>query len=404
MKLKYVSKTSKLNADGSTTQHYYYRRPGSLRIKLGTDPAHIEERWRVLQAQFDAAARLQVRVPGTIADLIAQFYQSPHFQRLSPNTQSLWRISFKTLEAKFGDMSPMALQPHVVHAWKEKLIKKHGMDGARNRIVAFRRLYGWARTAGKMTSDNPFEKPGSFGVKQEPDDPKIWRIQDLRQFLAARRQVKLGGNPTLPNSEMTEEREPPASIRLGLLLGFFSMQRLSDVLSLTGKNLVQDQTGRLWLKLRQRKTKRPVEFPVHQVLAHELIACRVEFGSHELIIRSALGGKYDRFGFRKQFAIWTKAAGLDLTFKALRSSGMVYLAEIGVPTPQIVAVSGHSIHEAQRILDLYIVKTKAAAAAAIKAMEASLPKLDAPPREPSSSRRLPPAARPRHSQAQRKRA
>ena len=388
LKLKYVAYAAKKLADGSTVKHYYYRRPGSRGIALGSDPARVEERWRILQMQFAAAASVNIRAAGTIGDMIAQYFASGAFRALSPRTQALWRSGFQTLEAKFGDFPPDALPVHVVHKWKEKLIEKHGQDGARNRLVAYRRLFGWARTAGLTVAENPFAKLGSFGQKQEPEDPKIWRLDDVRQFLRAKRTVQRGGNPNLGNSDLTDERELPDGIRLGFLLGLFTMQRVSDVLSLTGRHLRKDANGRLWIKLRQRKTKRPVEFPVHKILAQEIARQRITPGEDRFLVRSTNGLPFERNTFYKRFVTWKLAADIDrLTFKDLRSSGMVMLAQAGVPTPQIVSVSGHSIHEAQRVLDRYIVKTKEAAAAAIDTLEASLPSLDVQPQPRANSAR-----------------
>ncbi len=394
MKLKYVSQTPRRSADGSTVTYYFYRRPGTRPISLGSDPSAVVERWRVLEMQFSAAASVGVRMPGTIGDLIAKFYQSDDFKRLAPATQSLWRAAYRALEEKFGEFLPDALPVHVVHKWKEKLVAARGRDGARNHFVAFRRLYGYARAAGLFVGENPFSKPGTFGAKIESDDPKIWTVADIQKFLSAKRTIQKGGNPNLKNSDQFHDRAPPPGIRLGLLLGFFTMQRLSDVLSLTGRNIFQDENGKLWLRVKQRKTKRPVEFPIHKILADELIKQKIQPGDDRHLVRSMYGLPMDRQSFYKRFRIWAEAAGLNLTFKALRSSGMVLLAELGVPTPQITALSGHSIHEAQRILDHYIVKTRAAARAAVDVMEARLPSLSVqPPVQTNSDRAVRPARR-----------
>lgn len=394
MKLKYVSQTTRRSANGSLVTYYFYRRPGTRPVALGSDPNVVLERWRVLEMQFKAAASVGVRMPGTIADLIAKFYQSDDFKRLAPATKSLWRSAYRDLENKFGEFPPDALPVHVVHKWKEKLIVARGRDGARNHFVAFRRLYGYARAAGLFVGDNPFSRPGTFGQRIEPDNPKIWTVEDLRKFLGASRTIKKGGNPNLKNFDQLHERTLPDGIRLALLLGFFTVQRLSDVLNLTGRNILKDEDGKLWLRVKQRKTKRPVEFPIHKILVDELARQKIQPNDDRHLVRSMFGLPLDRQAFYKRFRIWTEAAGVNLTFKALRSSGMVALAEMGVPTPQITAVSGHSIHEAQRILDHYIVKTRAAARAAVDVMEARLPSLDVqPPAQTNSDRAARPARR-----------
>jgi integrase len=390
LKLKYVSQTKKRRTDGTESVHFYYRRPGQRPISLGVDPLTVVSRWKVLEAQFASAARIAVRTPGTLGELVQLFYASPDWGDLSDRTKELWRTSFRTLEDKFGDLPPGALALHVVQKWKKTLIAAHGPDGARNRLFAFRRLYSFAAANGVFVGENPFAKPGSFGKRQQTIRRAIWTEADLRKFLSTRRTVKKGGNPNFKNAAETEELAPPDGMRLGLLLGIFTMQRLSDVLAMTGR-VLRKERGRYWLRLRQHKTGTEIDIPAHKILADEIERQKIEPGDTRFLVRSLTGLPFDRVTFYKRFSVWTEAAGLNLTFKDLRSSGMVMLAEMGVPTPQIVAISGHSIADTQAILDMYIVKTKKAALAAIEAMEGGLKTLD---EVPQRSKRLGPAPRP----------
>ena len=66
----------------------------------------------------------------------------------------------------------------------------------------------------------------------------------------------------------------------------------------------------------------------------------------------------------------TLAAGLDgLQFRDLRRTGMVRMAEAGATAVQISAISGHSIEATMRILETYIPRNAAMAAAAVKLQE-----------------------------------
>jgi hypothetical protein len=122
MKLKYVAYADKKAADGTTVRYFYYRRPGQPSIQLGTDPATVTARWKVLQGQYEAEQRAAVRPAGSLGDLISIFYESAEWRDLAQNTQALWRISFRTLEDKFGDLPPNAIPLHVAQKWKEQLI------------------------------------------------------------------------------------------------------------------------------------------------------------------------------------------------------------------------------------------------------------------------------------------
>ncbi len=381
LKLRYVSKSNWKLADGSTVSYFYYRRPGQRPVKLGSDPLVVAQRWKVLEAQFESAARVAVRQTGSIAELIQILYQSAAWRDLSDRTQYLWRAAYRTLEDKFGDLPPGAIQLHAAQKWKEKLLKQHGPDGTRNRFFAYRRLYSFAAQQGLYVGENPFSKPGSFGKRRSDVRRRIWTEKDLRAFLSARRTIKKGGNPAFANATETEEVAPPDGIRLGLLLGIFTMQRLSDVLKMTG-SILRKEDGRFWLRLKQQKTGAEIDIPAHRILADEIERQQIEPGDLRFLVRTTTGLPFDRNSFYKRFTVWAEAAGLDLTFKELRSSGMVLLAEAGVPATQIVAISGHSISDTQSILDTYIVKTKKAALAAIETMEVGLIALDEVPQPP----------------------
>lgn len=329
LRLKHVSTTKKRLADGSTVVFYYYRRPGSRPFALGADPLAVAARWKMLEAQFESAARVAVRQTGSIAELVQIFCQSAAWRDLSPRTQGLWRAAFRTLEEKFGDLPPAAVPLHVAQKWKEKLLRAHGPDGARNRFFAYRRLYSFAAQQGLYVGENPFSKPGSFGKRRSEIRRRVWSEDDLRSFLSARRTVKKGGNPAFANATETEEVVPPDGIRLGLLLGIFTMQRLSDVLKMTG-SILRKEDSRFWLRLKQQKTGAEIDIPAHRILADEIERQKIDPGDTRFLVRTTTGLPFDRNSFYKRFTVWAEAAGLDLTFKELRSSGMVLLAEAGV--------------------------------------------------------------------------
>ncbi|MFN8725119.1 MAG: hypothetical protein ACK5XB_06200, partial [Rhodospirillales bacterium] len=159
LKLRYVSKSNWKLADGSTVSYFYYRRPGQRPVKLGSDPLVVAQRWKVLEAQFESAARVAVRQTGSIAELIQILYQSAAWRDLSDRTQYLWRAAYRTLEDKFGDLPPGAIQLHAAQKWKEKLLKQHGPDGTRNRFFAYRRLL-YAAVRNSATEAAPYWRCG----------------------------------------------------------------------------------------------------------------------------------------------------------------------------------------------------------------------------------------------------
>ncbi len=73
------------------------------------------------------------------------------------------------------------------------------------------------------------------------------------------------------------------------------------------------------------------------------------------------------------FAQWeaaTKAAGInDLHFHDLRGTAITMLAEAGCSTPQIAAITGHSLKTVTTILDKYLARTRTLAEEAITLFE-----------------------------------
>ena len=327
-----------------------------------------------------------------------RFYESSAWADLSASTQALWRLAFKTLEDRFGDFPPAAITKKVTHAFKEKMVKAgDGPATIRNRVAAWRRLWSWAtQEAGIFACENPWIKIGSLGKSKHPRPGRIWEPEHVDAFLNAHRSVKIGGNPALTDPNAETEVETPPPLRLALLLGLASTQRLGDVLRLTGRNIVA-RNGRYWLSLTQSKTGAEVSFPILSIAEREIRAQKIEPGDSRYLIRSKNGLPFDTRGFAKRFRLWTAAANLPHKFKDLRSSGMVWLSRAGADATQIVSLSGHSIDATQSILDVYIKRNEKSAQIAVDLLERAIrptaealaPPATPSPAEPQRSRRVP---------------
>ncbi|MCA3267584.1 MAG: tyrosine-type recombinase/integrase [Azospirillum sp.] len=398
MKLRYVAYSIKKASDGSRVKYYYYRRPNQPPIALGADPQTVRERHRILEMQYAAAATVAVRQVGTVGELVMRFYESSAWADLSASTQALWRLAFKTLEDRFGDFPPAAITKKVTHAFKEKMVKSGDGPGTiRNRVAAWRRLWNWSISeAAIFAGENPWIKIGSLGKSKHTRPGRIWEPEHVDAFLNARRSVKIGGNPALTDPNAETEATTPPPLRLALLLGLASTQRLGDVLRLTGRNIVA-RNGRYWLSLKQSKTGTEVSFPILSIAEREIRAQKIEPADSRYLIRSKNGLPFDTRGFAKRFRLWTAAANLPHTFKDLRSSGMVWLSRAGADATQIVSLSGHSIDATQSILDVYIKRNEKSAQIAVDLLERAIrptaealaPPATPSPAEPQRSRRVP---------------
>jgi len=360
-------------ADGSSVVFYYYRRPKQPSVALGSDSIVARERHRILEMQYAAASTAAVRQAGTVGELIQTYYASSEWMKTSDATKALWRISFRDLEVNFGNFPPAAITRKVAHALKEKLIKlKRGPSAIRNRIVPYRRLWNWAiQQAGHLSGENPWTTLGSFGEPIRPRPGRLWEIEHVNAFLSATRRVKVGGNPQFTNPNEEVVISTPDSMRLALLLGLTTTQRLGDVLSLTGRNL-SERNGLLWLTLQQSKTSAELSFPLLSIAEAELRAQGIKPGDDRFLIRTKGGLPFDTRSFAKRFKVWTTAAKLPHTYKDLRSSGMVWLSRSGSEASEIVSISGHAIGSSQKILDVYIKKNEKSAENAVGKLEAAI--------------------------------
>lgn len=383
-------------ADGRTKIYYRDRKSG---LALGTsdnEQAVLDKHAALSEGRKGPAAR--TRAAGSYAAAIQAYRESPEFAALAPRTAELWRAALKRLETIWGHFPPEHISRYVVSTAKSGLIRKHGPTGAKNLYVAARATWGWFLAAGLTTAENPFSKPGKFETREQRIDRRekkreaIWRIDQIRQILDSTREVNAGGNPAfLRDGAVTKNRTLPDDVRLALLLGFFTCQRQTDILNMRADQL-ERRGEKIWVRVTQHKTGVTVRLPLHDLLRAEIDRQGIEPGSDRLLVRSPVNNaRFRREGFYKRFELWTRGAGTNLTFQALRRSGMVALAELGNTIPQIAAVSGHSIAQTSAILEEYISRTEDMAEAAIDAWNRSTqppPQLPQPPKRPTRQPKL----------------
>jgi integrase len=157
--------------------------------------------------------------------------------------------------------------------------------------------------------------------------------------------------------------------RLLLMLLLYTGQRIGDVLAMTWADYDGD-----YIKVVQQKTKAKADVYCHQVLKVELESWR---GSQKVLgatILTRYDGKplsYNRVR-NKTSEILGAINRRHLQLRDLRRTAATKLAEAGCTTPQIASITGHSIERCQRILDTYVVKTRATAKAAIEKLARAL--------------------------------
>ena len=130
---------------------------------------------------------------------------------------------------------------------------------------------------------------------------------------------------------------------MALLL--YTGQRRSDVVRMGPQHI---QNGRILV--RQQKTGRALEIPIHPHLAEALGA--TSSGNLAFLVTGA-GAPFSAAGFGLRFREWCDAAGLrQCSAHGLRKAQCRRLAEVGCSAPEIAAISGHkSLKEVQRYIE-----------------------------------------------------
>jgi integrase len=123
------------------------------------------------------------------------------------------------------------------------------------------------------------------------------------------------------------------------------------------------------LKLRQGKRGALVEIKCTAALKHMLDGMQATRRG-PLILATPTGRAWSKRYFAECWQAASLAAGItDLHFHDLRGTAVTMLAEAGCTVPEIAAVTGHSLKHVTEILEVYLKRTKALAAAAIFKLE-----------------------------------
>ena len=329
----------------------YFRRKGYPRVELPgiTDPAFETAYAEALAAKRPlAGATLRPATSGSFDALAIRYYASQAFTELSPRSQKDYRKHVEKMREEFGDLQVARMSRAFVFEYRDRLARDHGLRTAAYRIVVLRRLLFQAINYG-LRKDNPAEKPE---LRQNAPRRMVWSHEHEAQFLAACEAE--GGRPARPY------------IRLAYNLAVYTVQRQTDILALGRRDFDGKQ-----IALTQSKTSNRIWVPCHMVLRDALNARLKEMRpEQEAFLATRSGGPMDENYLRHEWRAVTLAAGLDgLQFRDLRRTAMVRMAEANATAVQISAVSGHSIDQTTRILETYIPRNAAMAAAAIKLQE-----------------------------------
>lgn len=311
--MKGVHKVCRKLAGGGVATHYYAWRGGpKITAEPGTPEFFTE--WQTLTKDRD----IPKHYAGTVQALINAYTTSSDFLGLADATRAGYLRRLPKIEAAWGDLPQRALTDPRVRGdmleWRDGLALKAPRE-ADYHMAILARVFSWALHRGRITC-NPVERPGRVwrGSRAE----HVWGDDEIAAFLAA----------------------APRQMRLPFLLALHTGQREGNVLRLTWA--AYDGAS---IRLKQTKTGRRVNIPASLALKAELDATPRKAVTMCLNSR---GEPWTMDGFR---ATWRKHRPDGLTFHDLRGTAVTRLAVAGCSTPEIAAITGHSLKSVDLILD-----------------------------------------------------
>ncbi len=318
VELKGVHKVRRKLASGKTAVYHYAWR-GGPRIDAAPGSPEFVAAYNAAHAARDRP----VHHDGTLQALITAYQKTPAFTDLAEATRKGYVRHIRQIEADFGDMPVQALADPRVRGefldWRDRLAQK-SKRSADYAFSVLARILSWAHDRRKIPV-NPCEKPGRLYTGSRADS--IWTEAQITAFLAA----------------------APRPVRLPFLLAIWTGQRQADILQLTWTAY----DGKA-IRLRQSKTGRHMLIPVAQPLRETMEEARARRRTLT-ICETSRGQPWTSDGFKTSFGKAQASAGIEgVTFHDLRGTAVTFLALAGCSVPEIAALTGHSLKDAEGIL------------------------------------------------------
>jgi integrase len=297
----------------------YIRVPGRKKVPLNGAPGS-EEFMATYTAALAEAPRREIGASrtqaGTVNAAVIAYYTDASFRALAPGTQQMRRAILERFRADYGKRRIALLQrAHIIN-----LLGAKKPFAARNWLKALRGLMQFLVASGQCADDPTM---GVKVAKARAGERHSWTEDEISAF---------------------ELKYPVGTrARLAMALLLYTAQRRSDVVGM-GRQHLRDGV----FVVRQQKTGRVLEIPVHPRLAEILAATPSE---HLTFLTTSTGKPFSPAGFGNQFRKWCNEAGLPKHCSAhgLRKAACRRLAEAGCTEHQISAISGHlSLSEVQR--------------------------------------------------------
>jgi integrase len=300
---------------------FYFRRAGCKKVPLPGLPWSPE-----FMAAYEAANEGAPHVTlgtsrsksGTVAAAVASYFESWAFQKLAPETRRTRKNILERFRDQHGDKRIAMLRSDHV---KDMMAAKARTPQSANKFLKTLRALMLHCIQTRLIDVDPTQ--GVKSIKFSTDGYRTWSEADIEAF---------------------EARHPVGSrARLAIALLLYTGQRRSDIVTLGRQHIRRGA-----IHLRQSKTRRALEIPIHLVLQRVLDATPSD---HMTFLTTQDGKPFSPAGFTNWFRDRCNEAGLPRGTSAhgLRKAVCRRLAEAGCSANQIASISGHrSLREVQR--------------------------------------------------------
>lgn len=340
VRLKGINTVKRYRVDGSFVVYRYHRATGRLLEGEPGSPAFL--------ASYSAAEKSRaVPTPDNCLETLIRLFEDSHeFAAFGDVTKNEYRRKLKIVSRKWGGVPIPGL---IENGFKKDAIEWRDGLAANGALRSADSLFGaLTRVLSHAVAKTMLERNILLGVVRlyhSDRADKIWLPEHIAAFTAA----------------------APVEMVQALMLAMHTGQRQGDLRRLPWSAYDGQRITLIQGKKRGKQGRASVSIRCTVALKRMLDGMTKR---GPLILTTARGGAWKKRWFAENWqAASEKAKITDLHFHDLRGTAVTMLAEAGCTVPEIAAVTGHTLTHAQRILDLYLARTRTLADAAIFKLE-----------------------------------
>lgn len=305
--------------DAGAVKREFYRDGRVARAEIPKLIKRVEQ-WRVGEIPS-----LVVSDESTIAQLIASYTDTKHFNSLSKSTQSTYRNGFRSIkQTAYGNTTVGELKLRELNGQSCQRIYEQWSHLSDNLPRIFGVLMSYAISIDVLTH-NPMAK-----VKKTKKEKRsvTWTREQVEKFL-----------------DTAFEDFRYRNVGLIALMAYEWMQRPTDMRLLKWSSVDLDSSV---VKIKQTKRGTTVELPIPENLQEMLTQQKEDFGFQEYVVPHLRASDkawrpYDRNQLANLANEVLDKAGLprELRIGDLRKTGIMEAVEAGVPITNLMSVTGH---------------------------------------------------------------